>query len=82
MKTAISIPDELFERAEQAARRLRLSRSELFARAIAEFLTTERTAAVRSSYDEAFADAEPAHDVRFRRRAAHRLLASVEWSEE
>jgi metal-responsive CopG/Arc/MetJ family transcriptional regulator len=38
MKTAVSLPDELFRVAEAAARRLRVSRSELYARAIAEFL--------------------------------------------
>lgn len=38
MKTAVSLPDELFARAEQAARRLGMSRSQLYARAIARFL--------------------------------------------
>ena len=39
MKTAISIQDDLFDAAEETARRLRISRSELYARAIREFLT-------------------------------------------
>jgi metal-responsive CopG/Arc/MetJ family transcriptional regulator len=38
MKTAISMPDELFQEAEVTARRLRVSRSELYAKAIAAFL--------------------------------------------
>lgn len=38
MKTAVSLPDELFRLAEATARRLRVSRSELYAKAIAEFL--------------------------------------------
>jgi hypothetical protein len=38
MKTAVSLPDDLFRRAEAAARRLRVSRSALYAKAIAEFL--------------------------------------------
>ena len=38
MKTAVSLPDDLFRLAEATARRLRVSRSELYARAIAEFL--------------------------------------------
>jgi hypothetical protein len=33
LKTAISIPDQVFRRAEAAAKRLGLSRSELFTRA-------------------------------------------------
>jgi len=43
MKTAISLPDDLFRSAEAAARKLRMSRSELYARALSEFL--ERRAA-------------------------------------
>ncbi len=38
MKTAISLPDPLFEAAEQAAQRLGISRSELYAKALATFL--------------------------------------------
>jgi metal-responsive CopG/Arc/MetJ family transcriptional regulator len=38
MKTAVSLPDDLFRLAEATARRLRVSRSELYAKAIAEFL--------------------------------------------
>ena len=38
MKTAISVSDELFERAETAAQRLNMSRSQLYATALSEFL--------------------------------------------
>ncbi len=38
MKTAISIPDAMFEAAEQVAHRLGISRSELYARAVAAFV--------------------------------------------
>jgi metal-responsive CopG/Arc/MetJ family transcriptional regulator len=38
VKTAVSLPDDLFRLAEATARRLRVSRSELYAKAIAEFL--------------------------------------------
>ncbi len=41
MKIAVSIPDELFYRAENAARREGLSRSGLYSRALAVFLATE-----------------------------------------
>jgi metal-responsive CopG/Arc/MetJ family transcriptional regulator len=46
MKTAISMPDDLFRRAEAAARRLRVSRSELYAKAIAEFLEGQQGKAI------------------------------------
>ncbi|MCP5113160.1 MAG: hypothetical protein GY953_20205 [bacterium] len=45
MKTAVSLPDEVFELAEATAKRLRVSRSRLYATAIAEYL--ERTQSAR-----------------------------------
>ena len=38
MKTAISLPDSVFEQAESLAKRLGLSRSELYAKAIQAYL--------------------------------------------
>lgn len=38
MKTAVSVPDELFARAEALSAELNVSRSELFARALREFV--------------------------------------------
>ena len=46
MKTAVSVPDELFTLAEVAARRLRVSRSQLYATALAEFLSRHETDAI------------------------------------
>lgn len=55
MKTAISIPDPLFDRVEHHASRLGLSRSEFFARAAArwadEMEGTELTAAIDRALD-------------------------------
>lgn len=42
MKTAVSVPDDLFQLAEAAARRLQLSRSRLYTTAIAEFLDRQQ----------------------------------------
>jgi hypothetical protein len=57
MKTAVSMPDDLFRLAEATARRLKVSRSELYSKAIAEFLKsqtgnaiTERLNAVYSQH--------------------------------
>lgn len=38
MKTAISIPDSVFEQAEEVAKQLHISRSELYTKAVAAFL--------------------------------------------
>ncbi|MGQ0735249.1 MAG: hypothetical protein ACT4QD_16550 [Acidobacteriota bacterium] len=42
MKVALSIPDELFETAETVGKRLGVSRSRLYATALAEFLAKHR----------------------------------------
>lgn len=38
MKTAVSLPDKLYEKAEKTARSMGLPRSQLFARALEEFI--------------------------------------------
>ncbi|HMD50006.1 MAG TPA: hypothetical protein VKG79_12945 [Bryobacteraceae bacterium] len=43
MKTAVSVPDELFRQAEAAAKKLRMSRSKLYATALAEYLDRKRS---------------------------------------
>jgi metal-responsive CopG/Arc/MetJ family transcriptional regulator len=60
MKTAISLPDPLFKSGDQLARRLGVSRSELYARALAEFVAKHKA----SQYTErlnAVYDAEESH---------------------
>jgi predicted transcriptional regulator len=54
MKTAVSVPDELFRQAEVAARRLRVSRSQLYATAVAEFLDRQRRNAVTERLNEIY----------------------------
>jgi metal-responsive CopG/Arc/MetJ family transcriptional regulator len=49
MKTAISLPDELFEQAEAVARDLGMSRSRLIRTALEEFLKRRRDAATAES---------------------------------
>ena len=56
MKAAVSIPDNIFRSADSFAKRLGISRSELYATALAEFLSRRRskqvTARLDSIYDE------------------------------
>lgn len=54
MKTAVSVPDDLFRLAETAARRLRVSRSQLYATAIAEYLHRHETNAVTERLNEVY----------------------------
>lgn len=57
MKTAISLPDPLFKSAEALARRLGVSRSELFANAMAEFIAQHDRARLTERVNAAYADA-------------------------
>lgn len=80
MKTAISMPDDVYAAAERCAKRLGISRSELMTRALRRFLEDEQGAAIRASYDDAFGDAASDDDTReFRRKAARIALGKVEW---
>lgn len=54
MKTAVSLPDELFRLADAAARQLRVSRSELYATAISEFLERQQANAVTERLNEVY----------------------------
>lgn len=54
MKTAISIPDEVFVAADELARRLGISRSELYATAVAEFIAEHRASGVRERLDAVY----------------------------
>ena len=58
MKTAISIPDELFEEAEQEAKRRGLSRSELYANAVREYVEKYRTDDITGRLDEIYAETD------------------------
>lgn len=44
MKTAISLPDALFKSGDALAKRLGVSRSELYARALADFVAKHKSA--------------------------------------
>jgi metal-responsive CopG/Arc/MetJ family transcriptional regulator len=56
MKTAISIPEEVFQSAEALAKRLGMSRSQLYTAAVNEYLSRRQdrqiTALLNSIYEE------------------------------
>jgi hypothetical protein len=52
MKTAVSIPDDLFEAAERFARREGMSRSELYATALRHYLRERRGEGITERLDE------------------------------
>lgn len=54
MKVAISLPDPLFLAAERLAQRLRVSRSQLYAQAIEEYLAGRNDARVTEQLDAVY----------------------------
>jgi metal-responsive CopG/Arc/MetJ family transcriptional regulator len=80
MKTAISIPDAIFEEAERLAKRRGWSRSELYANAVAEYVKGERFLGVRERLDAVYSanpdesELDPVMD-----RAQTRSLPEEEW---
>ena len=78
MKIALSIPDEIFESAESLGKRLGVTRSRLYATALAEFVakhrgrkTTERLNAVYGAEESGLDDAT--------RRLQQRSIVRESW---
>lgn len=66
MKTAISLPDDLYRKADETAKRVGMSRSRLYATAVAEFLAKYEVDDVTAKLDEVYAkDAEGPDPVLF-----------------
>jgi metal-responsive CopG/Arc/MetJ family transcriptional regulator len=78
MKTAISLPDDLFASADGLARRLGMSRSRLIATALAEFVAKHRAAKVSERLDAVYA-AEESRVERSLSRAQREVLERSEW---
>ena len=51
MRASVSIPDELFRRADELARRLGKSRSEVYREALADYMSRREPGSVTASLD-------------------------------
>ncbi len=78
MKTAVSIPDDVFEEAEALAQRAKRSRSELYARALSEYVARHAPDRVTEAMDRALDGIDEAKD-KFTARAARRTLERADW---
>jgi metal-responsive CopG/Arc/MetJ family transcriptional regulator len=77
MKTAVSIPDKVFKKAEATAKRLKMSRSELYSRAIDAWVDAHSpdaiTEAMNAALDQLTAEEKEAELAFVRAAAAHTL---------
>jgi metal-responsive CopG/Arc/MetJ family transcriptional regulator len=78
MKTAVSIPDDVFEKVERLARRARRSRSDVFSAALKEYVARHAPDEVTEAMDRVCAELEDQPDP-FVRAAARRVLETSEW---
>jgi metal-responsive CopG/Arc/MetJ family transcriptional regulator len=78
MKTAVSIPDEVFAKVERLARRAGRSRSEVFAAALAEYVARHAPDEVTETMDRVCAELRDKADG-FVSAAGRHVLESTEW---
>ena len=78
MKTAVSIPDEVFAKVERLARRSRRSRSAVFSAALQEYVARHTPDEVTEAMDRVCAAVTDERDG-FVTTAARRVLERTEW---
>jgi metal-responsive CopG/Arc/MetJ family transcriptional regulator len=79
MKTAVSLPDDVFRGAERHAKRTRKSRSQLYAEALAEYLARHAPEDVTEDMNAVVEQLGEAPPDSFMTAAARRTLKRVEW---
>ncbi len=79
MKTAVSIPDQLFASADRFARRRGMSRSELFAAALRHYLQEHQGEGITQRLDEIYGAEESSTLEPDLVRMQARSLASNDW---
>lgn len=78
MKTAVSIPDELFRKADLLARKLGKSRSQVYREALSEYLVRRDAQAVTQAMDETIDAISPEPDP-WLAEAGRQTLERTEW---
>jgi predicted transcriptional regulator len=78
MKTAVSIPDDLFRKADELAGRMGKSRSEVYRDALADYVSRREPGAVTRALDE-IADELSGKERAFSAEAGRQTLAQSEW---
>lgn len=78
MKTAVSIPDELFRQADELAVRLGKSRSQVYREALAEYLLRRDPQAITAALDELAGELAGRPDP-WLVQASRRALERSEW---
>jgi predicted transcriptional regulator len=78
MKIAVSVPDDVFDRAERLARQAGRSRSEVYSSALREYVARHAPDEVTDALDRVMADIGERADP-FLSEAGRRVLETTEW---
>jgi len=78
MKTAISIPDEVFSEVERLSRRLKKSRSQIYTEAVTEYIARHDPEAVTEAMNFVCEMVDTRPDPALE-AVARRILEAVEW---
>lgn len=79
MKTAVSLPDDVFISADKLAKRLKISRSQLYGRALGEYVARHAPDSVTEALDRVCAELEGREEKEFAAAASRRILEQTEW---
>ena len=69
MKTAISIPDEIFQEIERFSKEHRYSRSQVFVMAVKEFLSKLKSKQLLDALNEAYSGDDPPEEITLREKS-------------
>lgn len=78
MKTAVSVPDRVYAKAERLAKHLGTSRSELYRRALEEYIARHAPDEVTDALNKVAAEVDTRVDPAFR-ESSRRRLRNSEW---
>ena len=78
MKTAVYLPDTLFDRADKLAKNLKVSRSQLFQDALEQYLINFEAKKITKKLDQIYGEVKR-DDLQFIKRSAQNSITTTEW---
>jgi metal-responsive CopG/Arc/MetJ family transcriptional regulator len=79
MKTEVSLPDEIFTVAEMLAKRLKVSRNQLYAKALDEYVSRHAPEVVTKALDRVCKRLGAQDENEFASAASRHILEKTEW---
>jgi len=82
MKTAISIPDDLFATVKEMSKKLSISRSQFFARAVRDYIAKQKNKDLFETLNEVYSEVDTKQEVEIRKQSKRyyaKLLKTEKW---